>query len=884
MYAEWTREQNDAYRDTGRRRLLAAFPVSDRAVIARFDRDFVNLPWRFAVELRLRTKNLESSLWAVERVPQGRGRPVRFIPYRFEPANKLTKNDKVALAFDAFVLSEIIGRAVPIGKIVHGDRSIALTVELASMAKGIQKRINAMDALLVDDSPPDLVLNRHCSQCEFQTRCRRCAIERDELTLLSGMSEKEREKLRAKGIFTVTQLSYTFRPRRRKRRSLGKEKFHHSLRALAIRENKIHTADLSELQFSGTPVYLDVEGLPDRDFYYLIGLRVGADGDAIQYCWWADNGDGEKRIWNEFIDTLSRLRNPQLVHFGNYETTFLKRMCKRYGSPPAGSIAAIAIDDALNLLSLIYARIYFPTFSNGLKEVAGYLGFRWSNSLASGLEATVWRYRWEALKDPRQKQALLNYNREDCEALELVSNRLTELHRKASAGLQSQYSDVVSTSDMKRESPFGFKRNEFVLPEMEIINKAAYWDYQRNRVYVKSPGGSTCKRKRYVSSRRAIKPNVTIKYPRPASCPTCRSRLVYRHGKTHRIVIDLKFMRYGIKRWVVRHIAQRYRCVSCKSTFYPTNRSWTTKKYGQHLIAYAIYQTIELRIPQSRVASGMNQLFGLSISRRTTNRFKIDTAQTYRRTYEKLLKRLCKGSLLHVDETIVSVMGKNSYVWVLTSMEDVAYVYAPTREGSVIQTMLKRFSGVLVSDFYTAYDAIKCPQQKCLIHFIRDLNNELLNYPYDGGLRQLVEDFTCLLKPMVETVDRRGLRKHFLRKHRISVDRFYDRLARGYGASEVASKLVGRLQKNRHKMFTFLEFDGVPWNNNNAEHAVKAFASLRRVMEGPTTEKSIRDFLILLSLCETCKYKNVDFLDFLLSGLTDVGKFASRRGRRRTAL
>ena len=39
---------------------------------------------------------------------------------------------------------------------------------------------------------------------------------------------------------------------------------------------------------------------------------------------------------------------------------------------------------------------------------------------------------------------------------------------------------------MKRESPYGFKRNEFVFPELETINKAAYWDYQRERVYVKS--------------------------------------------------------------------------------------------------------------------------------------------------------------------------------------------------------------------------------------------------------------------------------------------------------------------------------------------------------------------------------------------------------------
>ena len=106
------------------------------------------------------------------------------------------------------------------------------------------------------------------------------AIEKDDLSLLSGMTEKERKNFNSKGIFGVTQLSYTFRPRRRPKHLAGKrEKYHHSLKALAIREGKIHIVGSPELKIEGTPVYLDVEGLPDRDFYYLIGFVFGlADG------------------------------------------------------------------------------------------------------------------------------------------------------------------------------------------------------------------------------------------------------------------------------------------------------------------------------------------------------------------------------------------------------------------------------------------------------------------------------------------------------------------------------------------------------------------------------------------------------------------------------
>ena len=238
-------------------------------------------------------------------------------------------------------------------------------------------------------------------------------------------------------------------------------------------------------------------------------------------------------------------------------------------------------------------------------------------------------------------------------------------------------------------------------------------------------------------------------------------------------------MRHGIKRWVTRYIVQRYRCQSCRSAFYPPDRRWNANKYGPNLIAYTLYQNIELRLPQRRIAASVNKLFDLHISPQTPNCFKADAARTYQCTYDDLLKRLCKGRLLHADETRVSVMGKDCYVWVLTSMEEVVYFYAPTREGSKIQMLLKDFCGVLVSDFYAAYDAIECPQQKCLIHFIRDLNDELLKHPYDDGLKRLVGDFAGLLKPMVETVDRHGLKKRFLKKHRFPVERFYKRIAGG---------------------------------------------------------------------------------------------------------
>jgi predicted RecB family nuclease len=192
----------------------------------------------------------------------------------------------------------------------------------------------------------------------------------------------------------------------------------------------------------------------------LIGIRVQAAEGSVQHSFWADDSREEKLIWNDFLGVLSEIIDPHLIHYGSYETIFLKRMCQRQEAlkvlrPPHRSATNSFLSSTPRSIS---------TF-NGLKEITGYLGFRWSGSLTSGLETIVWRHRWEASRAPAVKQALLDYNRQDGEALELVANSLVDLHRGAPADGKLLQKEVILTSNLKRESPYGFGRNEFAFPE-----------------------------------------------------------------------------------------------------------------------------------------------------------------------------------------------------------------------------------------------------------------------------------------------------------------------------------------------------------------------------------------------------------------------------------
>ncbi len=304
-----------------------------------------------------------------------------------------------------------------------------------------------------------------------------------------------------------------------------------------------------------------------------------------------------------------------------------------------------------------------------------------------------------------------------------------------------------------------------------------------------------------------------------------------------------------------------------------------TQHFGPGLSNWAIYHHIALRQSYEDLTTSLNDIFGFSFGYSILKHIKGRMAERYKVTYEKMKEKLRRGLLIHGDETKLKLKSETGYVWAFTNMEEVVYAYTPTREGGILDDVLNGFQGVLVSDFYAAYDSPKCSQQKCLIHLIRDINDDIFHNPFDEELKQVAQKFVALLKPIIETIDRFGLKRHFLNKHKIEVERYFSYLLTGEFRSELAKKYQKRMLKYKDKLFVFLDHDGVPWNNNNAENAIKFFASRRKMMGASFTANTIHDHLIFLSIYQTCKRKNLNFLQFLRSGFLDLDEFAESRSR-----
>ena len=810
-----------------------------------------------------------------------------YLPVLFHEAEKPRMLQKDLLALHALIIGDLQGRQPGSGLLIHGRACDVTKVKLSLNGETVERAMQEIRAIQGADTPPKLVLNSHCQICEFRQRCHAATIAKDDLSLLRKMSEKEIRKYNKRGIFTITQLSCTFRPRKKSKRSDKKSQPHHpALQALAIREKKIYVLGAPELPSCSTRIYFDIESDSERRFAYLLGMIIERNGAEDRRSFWVDREIDALELFEKFIDVLNPLEDYCLFSYGAYEAAFLRRMIKESGRQ---ELAETILTRWVNVLAIIYSHVYFPTYSNGLKDIGRYLGFRWTEAEASGIQSTVWRSNWEATGSSAFKEMLTTYNMEDCSALRMVTECLYAIcpMQLPQSQPQTLTHEGHQVSRIEESEPQWSRREwcraEFALPDFEVVNKRAYFDYQRDRVLIrtrKSLKRST-HRRRNRKKQKHPRANHSVNISTP-ECPLCGATDVIRKpdGRLTRSVFDLRITRSGIRRWVTRFTTQWHWCIGCGQRFLP-REYLRLDDHCHSLKSWAMYEHVAHRASFSNIAETIKDCFRLSVSASDVWLFQLLLSRYYEETYKQLLEKIVAGKILHADETEVHVKrtGK-AYVWVFTNLEEVVFMYRQSREGSFLGDMLRDFRGVLISDFYAAYDSLGCQQQKCLIHLIRDFNHDIRGNPWDEDLKSLASDFGKLLSKIIATVDQYGLRQRHLGKHRRDVAQFFHTVLRQRYRSEVAEAYRNRLLKYQDKLFTFLNHDGVPWNNNNAEHAVKKFADYREMVDGQFSEAGLKEYLVLLSIYMTCKYKRISFLRFLLSREKDIDAFRRNKSLR----
>jgi len=801
----------------------------------------------------------------------------RLEPHVVVGTHSVTDDQKLRLAFAGYVIGQTTTYRPSIGLIVPLTGS-PKQIRLEPLYSKVRPIINDLREQIhrPASEPPAVCLNKYCSMCQFRDHCVHEAEKGDSLSLLERMTPKLIRRYQKKGIFTVTQLSYLYKPRRRRKKAANTPpSFNVELQALAIRTNKIYLHEIPTISKQPIELFLDVEGIPDQGFDYLIGLVIQNGNDVSSHSFWADSVEDEAKIFDACLQKAAEHGNAPIYHYGSYEPRAFRRASRKHGID-----CGAFINRMLNVNSFVFGKVYFPTRSNRLKDLGACVGASWSAPGPSGLQSLVWRYRWEETRRQECKELLLSYNQQDCDAVRLLTNELQDLTDAAASR-----SDVDFAGRPKENST---ALGEEIHCAFDNILSSAHLECRSRQVRFRRTGNPPSlepkKRGAPTGHKGHFRTGPTtaaksLHVRRPMRCPRHKGqRLHCTDALAEHSVIDLVFTRNGCRKTTVKYVGRKGYCPICHRDYSPP----TIRRFGGHIFghrfhAWAAYQRVVLRLPYRAISQGIENLFSERISPGGIVRFMRDVTRRYSHTQTLLLRRILASPFIHTDETKISIEGTQHYVWVLTDGTHVVFQLTETRETTLLRKTLRSYEGVLISDFYPGYDSFPCRQQKCLSHLIGDLNDDLWKNPFNPQYESFVASVRDMLVPIFEDVERYGLKAWFLRKHMRAVERFYKQTIDGtQHTCEIVQKYQKRFARYRESLFLFLIKDGIPWNNNMAERGLRHFAVQRKI-SGSFFKTGAIDYLRLLGIAQTCRFQDKSFLKFLLSGERDVDKYKERK-------
>jgi hypothetical protein len=329
----------------------------------------------------------------------------------------------------------------------------------------------------------------------------------------------------------------------------------------------------------------------------------------MYYPFWGDTTSDEEQAWQNFIDKVKEYPHVPIYHYGNYELRAINALSKRYGIEVEGLKNRL-----VNVNSQIFGRVYFPVFSNSLKEIGGFIGATWTIPNSSGLQSLVWRYYWERTRNYQYKNYLLNYNRDDCLALRLLTDQLSKIKDEAST-----LSEVDFISTPKHDATDSGKE---IHDQFESILKFAHANYDEKKIKFRQQTGDDQKaadkpahgHKLGYQGQRRIRPKATKTIEVSAAgqvCPKDGTQLRPAKQTSKRLIINLVLTKRGMRKTIIEYIGQQGYCSQCKRYYAPAEirKYGPTQLYGHGFQSWVIYQRIALRMTYSSIAEAITEQF-----------------------------------------------------------------------------------------------------------------------------------------------------------------------------------------------------------------------------------------------------------------------------------
>ena len=371
----------------------------------------------------------------------------------------------------------------------------------------------------------------------------------------------------------------------------------------------------------------------------------------------------------------------------------------------------------------------------------------------------------------------------------------------------------------------------------------------------KRPGGKPG----HPGSRRSVPEQIDWQEKHRAKrCPDCNSRLNRCNETRTRYIEDIP----EIEPEVTEHTIHRDWCPECKKKVeLPVADALPSSQLGNRVLVLSAW----LHYALGNTLSQIVEVFNFHLQMKLTEGGLVDMWYRLQAIlfawYEQIQQEALDSAVLHADETGWRVNGKTHWLWCFGN-STLTYFMIDRSRGSpaLAKFFIREFDGTLISDFWGAYNAVVCAaRQKCLVHLLRELEQtEKYKSPgkhwpeFDKKLRRLIGDAIRLWYRKDElSAKTYASRKDCLHK------RLAEMIDTDWHDSH-AKRLIKRLRRHQDDMFTFLDQEGVPFDNNHAERSIRPAVILRKNSYGNRSEQGADCQAVLMSVFRTLKQRGHD--------------------------
>jgi hypothetical protein len=354
------------------------------------------------------------------------------------------------------------------------------------------------------------------------------------------------------------------------------------------------------------------------------------------------------------------------------------------------------------------------------------------------------------------------------------------------------------------------------------------------------------------------------------ACPDCGHTLWGGWEHARRQVLEIPETPIRI----IDHILMARRCGYCGKVHVPKLSTADgvvgKQRVGVRLMSLIATLATVNRTPQRTIQRMLMSLYGVHISLGEINEILHKVAEHGQGTYQSILREIRRSRQGNADETGWREGGINGYMWSVSTENARYFEFNKSRASKVIRRILGFcFSGVLVTDFYAAYNSYEGPKQRCWVHLLRDWDKLVEAWPENVDLAVCVKKIGGVYR-VAKRAARRNLSEEARAQLRIRLEDMLGKIIAPYmeDKESIQHVLAKRMTNYMDELFTFVEYPGCPSENNAAERAIRPAVIARKVSGGTRSSRGSDTKSVLMSVFGTWLLQKKDPLQACVDMIT----------------